>query len=210
MQYRPKNVKLEIFMDIHRFVVSVFRGVVSLLKKALAIVLMFIASISFAQSDTVPNEYTEVVSVDSLTKDALYNNARSFFVDAFKSAKDVIQYENKEEGKVTGKGILTATGNQNKMLGQSWERKIIASFTIELLTKDGKYKYRIYDITFKSYDQHTSREKAAIESTQTAESLKNESGTMKKASGEAYSNIITNFNSLVVQLKKSMEKKADW
>lgn len=174
-------------------------------------------ALAYGQLDTMPKVdgqygYLEIVNVDSLKKDELFTNAKTFFVDAFKSSKDVIQYEDKTEGKIIGKGILTAIGNQNKVMGQSWERKINAYFSIEILSKDNKYKYRIYDITLKSYDQHTSREKAPIINDQTFETLIEDcdKGTYKKATSEAYPKLLTEFKNIVVQLKQYMIKKSDW
>ena len=186
-------------------------------KLFLAIFLGAFFAQAYGQVDTMPKAdglygYMEVISVDSLNKDALFNNAKTFFVDVFKSAKDVIQYEDKPEGKIIGKGLITVTGNQNKVMGQSWERKIKAYFSIEILCKDNKYKYRIYDITLKSYDQYTSREKAPIVNDQTFETLIEDSnkGTYKKATSEAYPKLLTEFKNIVAQLKLYMVKKSDW
>ena len=172
---------------------------------------------TYGQLDTMPKVdgqygYMEIINVDSINKDMLFNNAKTFFVDVFKSAKDVIQYEDKAEGKIIGKGIIIAIGNQNKVMGQSWERKLNAYFSIEILCKDNKYKYRIYDITLKSYDQHTSRERAPIVSDQTFETLIEDSnkGTYKKATSEAYPKLLTEFKNVITQLKQSMIKKSDW
>ena len=58
-------------------------------------------------------EYTEVVQLDTTyKKDVLYKNSKLFFADAFKSAKDVLQYDDREEGKVIGKGNLSIEGGQ--------------------------------------------------------------------------------------------------
>ena len=54
-------------------------------------------------------EWAEVVQMDSsVKKDDLYRNAKLFFANEFKSAKDVIQYDDRGEGKVIGKGNLVA------------------------------------------------------------------------------------------------------
>lgn len=188
-----------------------------IIKKMFSTIFIFSFFVQAYGQDIMPKVdgqygYMEVITVDSLNKDVLFNNAKTFFVDAFKSAKDVIQLDDKAEGKLIGKGIITVSGNQQKMMGHSWERKINAYFSIEILCKDNKYKYRIYDITLKSYDQHTSREKAPIESVQTFETLIEESneGTYKKATSEAYPKLLGEFKIIIAQLKQNMIKKTDW
>lgn len=172
---------------------------------------------SYAQIEPLPKVdgeygYSEIVTVDSMNKESLYSNAKVFLANAFKSSKDVIQYEDKEAGKIIGKGNLSVIGNQNKVMGQSWERKITAYFSFEISCKDNKYRYRIYDITFKSFDQHTSRQYAPVETIQTIETLieQCDKGTYKKSTSEAYPKLAENFKTLIDQLKKDMPKKSDW
>lgn len=77
-------------------------------------------------------------------KDILYKNSKLFFADAFKSAKDVLQYDDREEGKIIGKGNFKIEGGQSVFLSYFTEVWIV-NFSIELFVKDGKYRYRIYD-----------------------------------------------------------------
>ena len=74
--------------------------------------LTLIANVSFGQIYTIPKvngkyEYSSIITLDSTyKKDDLYRNAKLYFVDNYKSAKDVIQYDDKDQGKVIGKGLL--------------------------------------------------------------------------------------------------------
>src|SRR5450755_2029332 len=89
-------------------------------------------------------EFTEVVQLDSTyKKDGLYRNAKLFFANAFKSSKDVLQYDERSEGKVIGKGTFQTTGHQN-ILMHSYTETRTNNFTLEISCKDGKYKYRIF------------------------------------------------------------------
>lgn len=109
--------------------------------------------LSFAQLiDELPKDesgklyYTEVIQIDSMKKQQLYLNSKQFFVDVFKSANDVIQLDDKESGIVIGKGFSEI---YIKILGtpvaeQMW-------FTIKIQCKDDKFKYEIYNISFKNY-----------------------------------------------------------
>ena len=86
------------------------------MKKLVIILLFFIAHLSIrAQESSIDVSslpldetgkvnYTEVIAVDSLSADNLFLNSKQFFVDVFKSAKSVIQIEDKESKVIIGKG----------------------------------------------------------------------------------------------------------
>ncbi|MCC8426944.1 DUF4468 domain-containing protein [Mucilaginibacter sp. UR6-11] len=50
--------------------------------------------------------YEGIVEMPGKPKMDLYNNAKQWFVDCFKSAKDVIQNEDKDQGRIIGKGVI--------------------------------------------------------------------------------------------------------
>lgn len=50
--------------------------------------------------------YTGIVQVDSVSKDELYKRAKRWFVDTYKSAKAVIELDDKENGEIIGNGDL--------------------------------------------------------------------------------------------------------
>ena len=50
-------------------------------------------------------DYTEVVHVDSVSKNELYARAKLWLVDTYKSSINVIQLEDKENGEIIGKGF---------------------------------------------------------------------------------------------------------
>lgn len=90
-------------------------------------------------------EYSEIVNVDSsLTKDILYKNAKLYFANAFKSAQNVIQYDDQASGKVMGKGNIECAANKTVLLTPillEWR----VNFSLEISCKDGKYRYRYYN-----------------------------------------------------------------
>ena len=90
-----------------------------------------------------PISYTEVVTIDSVSKDELYIRARNWVNDAFRSAKDVIQISDKETGELAGKGLLYARG-ELKWLA-TYPFKGMINFSFKILLKDGKYKYEFSD-----------------------------------------------------------------
>lgn len=91
-------------------------------------------------------EWSEVIQVDTLLKrDDLYRNAKTFFANEFKSAKDVLQYDDRGEGKVIGKGNFFIEDNQMVFMDMFSDKRTV-NFTLEIYCKDGRYKYRIYAI----------------------------------------------------------------
>lgn len=92
-------------------------------------------------------EWSEVVQADSaLKKDDLYRNAKVFFANEFKSAKDVIQYDDRGEGRVMGKGDFRLEDVQGAFLIVVSDKRYV-NFTLEIMCKDGRYKYRIYGVS---------------------------------------------------------------
>lgn len=87
--------------------------------------------------------FTEVVEVPNVTKDQLYSRAYEWFAKTFNSAQNVIQMQDKENGKIVGKGIFDEM-NASGTLGMGGV-KGYAKFTISIYLKDGKYKYEVAD-----------------------------------------------------------------
>lgn len=80
--------------------------------------------------------YTDVIKAEGISKEELYNRALSWFAVAFKSAKDVIQMQDRESGKIIGKGsFLCPLG----ALLPALEMKM----TVTIMVKEGRYKYVI-------------------------------------------------------------------
>ena len=90
--------------------------------------------------------FTKVVSLKSKSKEELYLNSKQYFVETFKSANDVIQMDDKEAATIIGKGF---TDVFSVMMGISTPVKMW--YTIKIQSKEGRYKYDIYDIYFECY-----------------------------------------------------------
>jgi len=84
--------------------------------------------------------FTEIVELsdNSVPKDILYNRAKEWFVKAFKSSNDVIQLDDKESGKIIGKGNFSISKSM-------WLTDSQVDFTITIMVKDGRYKYIVSD-----------------------------------------------------------------
>jgi hypothetical protein len=94
--------------------------------------------------------FSEVVLVDSVSKDELFLSAKQFFAETFKNSKEVIQMDDKDAGIIIGKAwgdiVIKVVGTSVKT--QMW-------FTIKIQAKEGRYRYEIYDIFYKSYPNST-------------------------------------------------------
>lgn len=108
-------------------------------------------SIAFTQEkllDSVPMKegkviYEGVVVTDSVSQSELRRRAKKWFIDAYKSSKDVISMDEADE--IIGKGILKTKYQANFMYiydADLWH-------TVDLQFKDGKYRYIINDFRTK-------------------------------------------------------------
>lgn len=88
----------------------------------------------------------KVIDVDSAKKNDLYIRAKLFFAEQFKSAKEVIQLDDKEQGIILGKG-LTKISYWN-IFSKTYEDLF---FTLKFELKDYKFRYTISDITHSTY-----------------------------------------------------------
>lgn len=93
-------------------------------------------------------KYTEIVEVDAtIKKDHLYLIGKKWIAEAFNSAKEVIEFEDRESGQINGNGKLISY-YRVPIYGV---QEVFVSFSIGLYFKDGKYKYEIKNIKGKFY-----------------------------------------------------------
>lgn len=166
--------------------------------------------------DSIPKvdgkyEYTEVVQLDTTyKKDVLYKNSKLFFADAFKSAKDVLQYDDRGEGKVIGKGNLSIEGGQSVFLTYVTEKWTV-NFSLEIFSKDGKYRYRIYDLNIDSRrvaSGGSSPDNVSNSDLSIDEAYKEtEKGVTKKMNRKMFAELIDRVSSTITQIKTYMAKK---
>ena len=114
------------------------------MKQTLFLILLA-TSMAFSQKykiddDTKLITYSEVIEVQNISKDELYLRANTWLSRAFKSAKAVIDLQDKEAGKIIAKGNISAI-IKVPLVGK--QEAGIINMTITLQTKDGKYKYTV-------------------------------------------------------------------
>lgn len=123
--------------------------------RRLFILLLFLPMIGFGQNVQdydvsklyLPKEegkvvYQAVIDAPEKTADALYTTSRLWFLESFKSSKDVIQYEEREAGIIAGNGnfpmVIYALG---------YAVEVRAYFSVRIEVKDNKFRYRIDNIS---------------------------------------------------------------
>jgi hypothetical protein len=189
-------------------------------KVFLITILIFISVASIAQSNhnyeyhqlMLPKEngriiYKEVVDAPNRTQDQLYTSARLWFLDSFKSSKDVIQYEERESGIIAGNGNTSLY--ISTMVG-AVENKLFFSVRIEV--KDEKFRYQISDL-FIQHDLNSP--KMPVERWLSAESMYKKNGKPKELYFQWYdqyeAEIIAIEESIVKTLKNPSSKQStDW
>jgi hypothetical protein len=85
--------------------------------------------------------YEGVVDLPATSKQLdLYKTGRTWFVDTYVDAKEVLQLDDKAEGKMMGKGFYKYSFLNGINISQ-----VLMRFTLALDVKDGKYRYRMYN-----------------------------------------------------------------
>lgn len=116
------------------------------MKKLLLLLLIATASLNLSAQDDKYGKgsmpfvdgkvvFTEIVPAEGKTADQLYTQAKLAITDMFKSAKDVIQLDDKENGMLIVKGITAFTYG-----GALSKSDAYINFTLNIATKDGRYK----------------------------------------------------------------------
>lgn len=84
-----------------------------------------------------------VIEVPDATKSQLFDRSRMWFASAFKHANNVIQYENKENGSIMGKGTIQCNGLQYKNSLQ---------ISVNTDVKEGKARITIHGLSLNNPD----------------------------------------------------------
>lgn len=119
-------------------------------------VLAILTTNLFSQENVFPIDsitgkitYSEIIKVDSVNSQELYLRAKVWFVHSFVSAKNVIQLDEKESGRIIGKGIFDVSDNNNHNSIIYVPITGTVDFTVEIQIKDEKYRYVFSDLSYK-------------------------------------------------------------
>lgn len=152
--------------------------------------------------------FSEVIQADSMNANQLYNNAKLWFSDVFKSAKDVIQVDDREAGRVVGKAWQDI---YVKVLGMPNATKLWFSLSIQV--KDGRYKIEMYDMMYQQYpSQHDLNPRPqAIEFWFSAEAYYKSNGKARSINESYKEETEKAWEKIKTSLKAKMGKKNnDW
>jgi hypothetical protein len=110
---------------------------------ASTVLMQLIAQEDKGNDKILSSSVSEVVPIDSTTKDELYNRAKVWFAVYYKSSKDVIQLDDKENGKIIGKGVIiyNSPAFSPGTLFSGYFKYVL---TVEV--KDNKFKYSFENI----------------------------------------------------------------
>ena len=121
---------------------------------------IMLSSIVFAQEFPINEKtgkvsYEGVVKVEGASATDLYIKANEWFAMAFNSANNVIQMQDKDAGKIIGKGLFK--------VAKSGYPNGVFDFTIMFTAKEGRYKYVITDISHDKRGSNLNGSGGAIE-----------------------------------------------
>jgi Domain of unknown function (DUF4468) with TBP-like fold len=116
----------------------------------LPILFLIITSCSTTQKIPLADSYEKIIEVPNLSKDEIYIKANAWFVEEFKSAESVIQFQDKEAGKIMGKytfkpyktnyyfrNIISVEIRENKMRVKFYDPYF---WNVPVLSDKGSYK----------------------------------------------------------------------
>lgn len=114
-------------------------------KLILGFIFMLFSTILIAQK---PINYSEVVAVDStMSSKELFSKALNFITLNFKSANDVIQSKDEDNGKIICKGNTRFINNRPEYVDG------VINFTLQISVKKGKYKYDFSNFVHEAFDR---------------------------------------------------------
>lgn len=97
------------------------------------------SQVKFPLNDKGEIEYTEVVSVDSVSSEELYSRAKMAIAEMFKSAQNVIQNDDAPNKQILIKGNIKADYSWNPLA----KCPAHVDFTFIISSKDNRYKYSL-------------------------------------------------------------------
>lgn len=125
------------------------------MNKRFLMLLLIAPLICIGQKDSLIT-FSEVVKVDSVNQNELFNRARLWVNDNFRSGKDVSQIIDKESGTITGNGVFKERFYLYQMIKTKFTG--IFSFDFKIFVKDGKYKYVFTSIKHIGFEENNTNE----------------------------------------------------
>lgn len=96
-------------------------------------------------TSTPMTNVVDVVEINGQTKDQIFEKSKIWIAKSFKSANNVIQYQDKSTGQIIGKGTIPFPCEGFIDCGAFGQDRV--NFTIQIDTKDNKARISFSDIT---------------------------------------------------------------
>lgn len=97
-----------------------------------------------AKGDVLESQIQEVIEFEGISRDKIYSGSRQWVAQAFKSAQDVIQMDDKDSG------VIIAKGNMQYPCSGSWlcsgYNDARVKFTLKIESRDGRARVTFSDI----------------------------------------------------------------
>ena len=106
---------------------------------------LFLIKGSYAQ-DSIPENLTGIISVDSATKLKLYETAKTWILTRFTTADNMIQFDDKEQGFIFATCHIIME-KKYQLFGSVTDNNTL-TFKLEMNFKDHKFKYDIKNILY--------------------------------------------------------------
>lgn len=118
------------------------------MKKLTLIFLMLLSLSLYAQKDSLGMPLLnglvgiqKVITLDSTTSKEIYQRAKLYFAEAYKSAKDVIQLDDAEQGVIVGKAFTKETYTVMLAIAE-----LEVWYMLRVECKEGRYRYTIENV----------------------------------------------------------------
>ncbi len=95
-----------------------------------------------AHFESRPYEFVMVVSAEGLTKDQLYNAAADWFGETFAAAKNIIEVQDREAGRIIAKPSFRYEPTVFESVARI---RGIVHYSVKVEVKDGRFRYTIGD-----------------------------------------------------------------
>ena len=155
--------------------------------------------------------FEEVIKTPGKDKNQLYAIYREWYVNFFRSADDVLQMDDKENGVLIGKGFQDITF---KVIGMNLTEKLY--YKVKFILKDGRFKYVISDLQTQQYPYqgNSSPNKVRCE-VALIDLLYSKRGKINKINRNCKEAVLTAVLSLIDNIKNSsnkavLESEDDW
>ncbi|MGB1050834.1 MAG: DUF4468 domain-containing protein [Chitinophagales bacterium] len=154
--------------------------------------------------------YEEVIQVESMSKEELFNRAKFWFVASYNSYNDVLQLEDKENGVIIGKANIKY---EPSFLSGSGTTRGVVSYMIKVSTKEGRYKYEITDFFHDPYDKSNTISRYSVGMITNDEENPNPKAMAKGWSNKVWKDIKSQIESemslLIISLTSEMNKPVE-